>query len=212
MVARCQTPQEHRGRSGASPSRPHQGLAAGAGAVAPVGEEASPFARRADPGHVNIPDAERSQGAPRGAGEVQEEPPPASLGDGPGPQRLAHRDRDVLPHLVVAGPDGRSHGRHDVGGVAEHCRGGPQRPRRASAKPAPPRAAPTLTALAPWTCSAVAKAGMPSPSTTRSRFVETAEGSSPTANDTFRESNGFALAPPVRSVNAARNPARSSVT
>src|SRR6266508_3235602 len=81
-----------------------------------------------------------------------------------------------------------------------------------SAKPAAARLVPTRTALAPWTCSAVAKAEISRPSMTRSRFVETDGASSPTTNDRFRESNGFALAPPVRSVNAARKPARSNET
>src|SRR6187455_3311783 len=51
---------------------------------------------------------------------------------------------------------------------------------------------------------------MSSPSQTRRRFSITAVWSSPTERETSRVSYGGALAPPLRSRNAARTPMRSS--
>ena len=79
-----------------------------------------------------------------------------------------------------------------------------------SSNPAPARFAPTRTALDPWTWYAVAKGGIPSPATARPLFSRPLSGSSSVVSERFSESYGGGLIPPVRSVNAARKPARSS--
>ena len=71
-------------------------------------------------------------------------------------------------------------------------------------------AAPTSgsSTCVPCTCSIHAgSSGRPSCSCTRRRFSRTASAASPTCRPTLSESNGGALTPPVRSVNAARTPA-----
>lgn len=90
----------------------------------------------------------------------------------------------------------------------------PSAARNTSAGPRNPSAArpgPTWTIEVRWTRPGTAKASIPKAPATFRRFAATASGSSPTLYETFSDAKGSALAPPVHSTKAARNPAPSRV-
>ena len=127
----------------------------------------------------------------------QPAPPGVDHGDGP-PQATTTGTQSAT--RTATGVRGRVPMSASVPGMADRSSWNPASPRSRSTQAAPP----------PWTCSPWAKASISRAVASRSRLVRTRAAVSPVRNPRFRLSNGDGLTPPVRSVNAARTPRRSS--